>query len=162
MSAFRIERGDGSRIDELEPLWVSLQEHHAELEEVPPVRPFEESWERRRAQYERWLGDGGAGQLFLAMVGERAVGYLMMRSGAGASTWAIGDGAAEIETLAVLEEARSSGAGHALMEAAFEAAAAQGIRAIGVGVVHSNDDAIRFYERHGFRQFYLQLLKVDD
>jgi ribosomal protein S18 acetylase RimI-like enzyme len=52
--------------------------------------------------------------------------------------------------------------GAALMDAALDAADAEGVRAIGVGVVHSNVDGIRFYERAGFRPFYVELLRLAD
>ena len=156
-----VERAGIEQLDVVEPLWKSLQEHHAELEEVPDVRALDASWKRRRAQYERWLREGTA-YLLVASDGDHAVGYLMLRLGDGPSTWEIGERAGEVETLAVLPEARSSGVGEALMRAAIEVADANGVRALGVGVVHSNEAAIRFYERAGFRQFYLQMLRVAD
>jgi ribosomal protein S18 acetylase RimI-like enzyme len=61
--------------------------------------------------------------------------------------------------VAVLPEARSGGLGTALMEAALEAAEAEGATAIAVGVAHSNADAIRWYEREGFEPFYVTLLR---
>lgn len=157
----QIEVAGAERIDDLEPLWASLQEHHAQLDDVPPVRTLYASWSRRRAQYERWLADD-ATQLFIATDGGRALGYLVLRIGSGAFTWDVGDRVAEVETLAVLPEARSKGVGGALMRAALAAAEAAGVKAMGVGVVHSNAEAIRFYERAGFRQFYLQMLRVSD
>lgn len=42
-----------------------------------------------------------------------------------------------------------------MMEAASAWTASHGTRATVVGVAHSNDGAIRFYERHGFRPFYV-------
>jgi ribosomal protein S18 acetylase RimI-like enzyme len=154
-----VERGGIAEIDELEPIWASLQDHHAELESVPRVRSRADSWERRRAQYARWLAEAGA-HLLIARDGERAVGYLMLRLGNGPATWEVGDRAGEVETLAVLPEARSSGVGQALIEAAIATAEAEGVKALGVGVVHSNADAIRFYERAGFEQFYLQMIRI--
>jgi ribosomal protein S18 acetylase RimI-like enzyme len=156
----RIEQAGSDRLDEVAPLWEALEDHHARLEHMPAVRPLAESWRRRRRQYERWLGAGSA-RLFLAMRGQRAVGYLMLRFGEGASTWAIGDRAAEVETLSVLAGERSGGVGRALMQAAVATAEAGGVSAIAVGVAHTNDDALRFYEREGFRPFYVQLLRVD-
>jgi ribosomal protein S18 acetylase RimI-like enzyme len=157
----RVERAGVDRIDELEPLWASLQDHHAELEAVPGVRARDDSWARRREQYESWMAVTGC-FLFVARRGEQAVGYLMLRIGDGPSTWEVGEQAGEIETLAVVPEARSAGVGRMLVEAALAEADTQGVTAIGVGVVHSNDDAIRFYERAGFAPFYVQMLRTSD
>jgi ribosomal protein S18 acetylase RimI-like enzyme len=158
--AARIERGGVEQIDELEPLWTSLQDHHAELDAVPAIRARDDSWSRRRRQYERWLSERG-GYLFIARDGERAVGYLMLRLGDGPATWEIGDRAGEVETLAVLPEARSSGVGKALIDAAAVLAESEGVTALGVGVAHSNAGALRFYERVGFKPFYVEMLRIE-
>jgi ribosomal protein S18 acetylase RimI-like enzyme len=78
----------------------------------------------------------------------------------GPATWEVGDRVAEVETMAVLPGERSGGVGTALIEAALAAAEAAGVEAIGVGVVHSNAAAIRFYERAGFRPFYVEMLRL--
>ena len=156
-----VEAAGIERIDEIEPLWASLQEHHAELDDVPSVRPHTASWGRRRAQYERWLEEGSA-RLFIASDDGRAVGYVMLKFGSGPSTWEVGDRSAEIETIAVLPEVRSSGVGGQLMDAAIAAAEEAGVKAIGVGVVHTNQEAIQFYERAGFRHFYVEMLRLSD
>jgi ribosomal protein S18 acetylase RimI-like enzyme len=158
MSDVVVSECGAERLAELAPLWEALQDHHATLEAMPPVRPRADSWARRQRQYSRWLADGSA-RLFIAERDERAVGYLMLTIGDGPATWGVGDRAAEVETLSVLPGERSSGAGGALMDAAIRAAEATGASAIGVGVVHSNAAGIRFYERHGFEPFYVQLLR---
>jgi ribosomal protein S18 acetylase RimI-like enzyme len=158
----KVVRAGTERIPDLEPLWEALELHHAELPEVPPVRPVAESWERRRHQYREWLEDG-SGRLFVAEDdGGRAVGYLMLTIGGKPATWDVGERAAEVETMSVLPDARSRGVGAALMDAALSHAEDEGVRAIGVGVVHSNDAGIRFYDRAGFKPFYVQLLRFGD
>jgi ribosomal protein S18 acetylase RimI-like enzyme len=157
----QIDQAGTERIPDLAQLWEALEDHHATLPAMPPVRALEESWRRRRAQYERWLGNGSA-KLFLATRRGRPVGYLMLRFGEGANTWEIGEGSAEVETLAVLATERSAGVGKALMDSALAAAKAEGVRAVAVGVAHTNDAAIRFYERAGFRPFYVLMLRVDE
>ena len=52
-----------------------------------------------------------------------------------------------------------AGASAALTEAAADVAAEAGARAMLVGVAHSNEDAIRFYEREGFEAFYVLLIR---
>jgi hypothetical protein len=50
-----------SDLDVLEPLWGTLQAHHAgvlsTLGDRTPARSHAESWARRRERYERWLSD---------------------------------------------------------------------------------------------------------
>jgi ribosomal protein S18 acetylase RimI-like enzyme len=154
--AVEITRAGAERLDELEPLWRAMHSHHAAMAaEVAPARPFEESWRRRRAEYENWLAAGEA-QLLIAEQDRRVVGYLMLRSTGSASTWDIGERVAEIESLSVLEEQRGDGIGAALMDAARKHA--DGARLL-VSVVHANRGALRFYEREGFGPFYVLLLE---
>ena len=157
----KIAEATAERIPELRPLWEALEVHHGELPGVPSIRPLADSWERRQERYQEWLAKG-TGRLFVADRGGRVAGYLMLTIGDAPASWDVGASAAEIETLSVLEEERSGGVGAALMDAALDAAAAAGVRAIGVGVVHSNVDGIRFYERAGFKPFYVQLLRLAD
>jgi ribosomal protein S18 acetylase RimI-like enzyme len=155
----QITEAGPERLDDLVPMWHALHAHHASLAgEIAPMRPVEDSWRRRRAQYEGWLA-GPDAVLLLAEEPSGPVAYAMVVVGHGPSTWDAGERTAELETLAVLPEARGSGVGHALMEAAFAAAAARGADSMAVGVAHTNAGAIRFYEREGFSAFYVQLLR---
>jgi ribosomal protein S18 acetylase RimI-like enzyme len=156
----KVRRWGEERLPELEPLWRAMHAHHRDLEDVPPVRPFEDSWARRQEQYRGWLRSGEGIVLVAERDGGQPVGYVALTIGDGPSTWDVGDRAAEIESVAVIESERSSGVGAALMEAAIEAARSAGATAIGVGVVHSNADAIRFYERAGFKPLYVQMLRT--
>jgi ribosomal protein S18 acetylase RimI-like enzyme len=154
-----IVRGGLEHIDELEPLWRALYEHHALVgREVAPVREFVDSWRHRRAEYERWLSDGEA-ILLLAQRDGRAVGYAMVRPGPGAATWDLGERGLEIETLSVLPEERGGGVGHALTEEAARVAREEGADFMAVGLVFTNDGAYRFYEREGFRRFYISMVR---
>ena len=154
-----VTRATAERIPELQPLWEALELHHAELPDVPSIRPLADSWERRRERYQGWL-ESGDGRLFVAESGGRIAGYLMLTLAHAPESWDVGSRAAEIETLSVLPEERSSGVGAALMDAALDEATQAGVNAIGVGVVHSNVDGIRFYERAGFKPFYVELLRL--
>ena len=157
----RIVPGTADRIPELQPLWEALELHHSELPGVPSIRPLADSWEMRSQRYQEWLADG-SGRLFLAERDGRALGYVMLTITDAPASWDVGSLAAEVETLSVLEGERSGGVGAALMDAALAAADAEGVRAIGVGVVHSNVDGVRFYERAGFKPFYVELLRLAD
>lgn len=155
-----IARAGQERLEELEPLWRALYEHHAEVGRgVAPVRSLADSWRHRRAEYEAWLG-AGESVLLLAERDGRAIGYAMVKPGPGAATWDLGERGLEIETLAVLAEERGAGAGHALMEAAVEVARESGAEFISVGLVHTNEGAYRFYEREGFTRFYVTMVRT--
>jgi GNAT superfamily N-acetyltransferase len=157
----KIVKATAERIPELRPLWEALEVHHARLPQVPSIRPLADSWERRQERYRDWLAHG-SGHLFLAEREGRVIGYLMMTISDPPESWDVGTRAGEIETMSVLEPERSHGVGAALMDAALAEAAAHGVRAIGVGVVHSNVEGIRFYERAGFKAFYVELLRLAD
>jgi ribosomal protein S18 acetylase RimI-like enzyme len=156
----KIARATADRIPELRPLWEELEVHHGRLAGVPSIRPLADSWERRRERYRDWLADG-SGHLFLAEDDGSVVGYLMMTISDPPESWDVGTRAGEIETMSVLPDARSHGVGTALIDAAIAEAENQGVKAIGVGVVHSNVEGIRFYERAGFKPFYVELLRLN-
>jgi GNAT superfamily N-acetyltransferase len=154
----RIVQARAEQIPELEPLWRALYEHHRQIAPgVANVRPFEETWRRRRRQYEAWLASDDAAVLVATRDG-RAIGYAAVTVGPGPATWELGDRIAEVETLAVLADERGAGVGAALFDAARRWAHERGADAIGVGLAHTNDGARRFYEREGFTLFYLEMV----
>ncbi len=158
MSDVRVTNVGSERVDELEPLWAAMHAHHASLARLPPTRPFSDSWRRRRDQYWRWLEEGQA-QLLIAERGGSAVGYAMLRFDAGPPTWDVGDHVAELESLSVAGGERGAGIGAMLVAAAREAARQAGAERLFVSVAHANVAALRFYERHGFEPFYVQLIE---
>ena len=144
--------GDASRIDELEPLWLALREHHASVTgHWGPLRPPEESWRRRRADHEAMLAEGGV--LLLAVDDDGSVlGYAMCEQEEGRSpTWVWPQTFLAIVDFVVLPEARAGGVGARLMEAVEADARERGVAAVDLMVAAPNDVARRFYERHGFR-----------
>jgi len=144
-------------VGELRPLWLAMvHHHHAVAPELGPVWDDDTSWERRRAFYERLLGDDGAFVL-VAREGGGAVGYAMVVPRPGSPTWRTPARYAEIESLAVLEDARGRGVGEALIDRAAEEAAALGIEALELTAVATNTRALAFYERLGFRPWLVGL-----
>ena len=125
---------------------------------MPPVRSLEDSWEHRKGQYLDWLTKDEYTLLLAERDGE-PIGYAMVSLGGGAATWDVGERTAEVETLSVLESERGNGVGRALTEAAAEVAAEAGASSVLVGVAHSNEGALRFYEREGFEPFYVSLIR---
>jgi ribosomal protein S18 acetylase RimI-like enzyme len=144
-----ITRHGAEAIDELEPLWLAMVAHHAVVApEMGPVRDDEESWRRRRLHYEAQLARPGAFAL-IARTGGRAVGYALVTREQASPTWSEPDGWAEIDSLALLPEARGRGIGERLVARVQEE--------VGAGcelrlyAMAGNADAVRFYEREGFR-----------
>jgi ribosomal protein S18 acetylase RimI-like enzyme len=148
-------------LERVEPLWRSMVEFHRDLSGAEwPVRSAQDAWELRSAQYREWLG-GEECWLLLAVdpeAGEEACGYAVLRLVEPGPTWELGERIGEIESLAVAEDARGGGAGTALIEAARERLIERGIRFWTVDVVEMNAGATRLYRRHGFRNYYRQLL----
>ena len=157
MPELKIRETTVEQLDLLAPLWAALHAHHAKIGEgVAPMRDLDESWWRRRSDYESWLAEEDTVILRAELEG-RAVGYLTLRVSEGPHTWDIGK-VGTIETLSVLPEERGSGVGSELMDAARREAAVRGAESMAVGVVHTNVDALRFYEREGLGSFYLELV----
>jgi GNAT superfamily N-acetyltransferase len=142
-------------LDELEPLWLALREHHgAAAPELGPLRALEESWAQRRAQYADWLTGPDAFVLIARRDDGRAVGYaLVVLRPAGGPTWT-GRGLrlADVETLSVMPEARGAGLGRQLLDAVAEHARTLGVEEVELTVIAQNADARRFYAREGFRE----------
>jgi ribosomal protein S18 acetylase RimI-like enzyme len=145
-----IVRAGPERIPDLQPLWRSLHEHHMAVAQPSHAegRSGDESWARRRRSYERWLAEPGAFALIAQRAG-RPVGYAVVRLVEGSQSWGTADRIAELETLALLPDARGSGIGTRLMDAVSDQLAELGIRDLSVAVAAGNEDALRFYERRG-------------
>ena len=151
-----IRRGGSEVIAELQPLWESLHHHHAaiapHLLELGPVRPPSHSWAVRRRLYEEWLAEPDSFAL-VAKDDSKAVGYAVVHMRGPEETWATDDRIAELETLTVLPDYRGRGIGTTLVEAVNRELRRLGIRHLGVSVIASNKDALRFYERLGLLPF---------
>lgn len=146
---FSIVRAGAERIDDLQSLWESLSEHHSEvapeLAALGPRRSPENSWRVRRAIYAELLTEPDAFVL-LAEAGSRPIGYALVHIRGSQASWETGR-VAELETLAVLPGDRGCGVGTALVEAVFAQLRRLEIGHWAVGVIGSNAEAIRFYER---------------
>ncbi len=146
-----IVRGDASRIEELEPLWLALRDYHGSITpEWGPLRPEAASWERRRAVYADLLAEGGV--LFLAVDGSDLVGFALCEQEQGGSpTWEWPQDFLSIVDLVVFPANRGQGIGDALLDAVEAEARELGVAALDVNAAAPNELARRFYERHGYR-----------
>jgi ribosomal protein S18 acetylase RimI-like enzyme len=154
LSILRLEH---SEIDRVEPLWSALREHHAAVApSLGATREREDSWRRRRAQYESWLSEPDS----FVLIAERTeilVAYAVVHIRTGSSTWPLSERTGELETLSILPGERNHGVGSAMLSAVREHLRDQGVTELALHVVAGNDDAMRFYERHGFDTFGLWL-----
>ncbi len=147
----QIVRADASRIDDVQPLWFALRDHHASITpENWEVRSREASWEKRRQTYLDVLEEGGA--LFFAEDDDgKPVGLaLCEREEGGSPTWAWPKDFFAIIDFIVLPDERGQGVGKALMDAVEAEARERGVAALDLMVLETNDVARRFYERYGF------------
>jgi ribosomal protein S18 acetylase RimI-like enzyme len=150
MSSVQIRQIAASELDLIEPLWNALREHHSSVTpNLGEPRSRTESWQHRRSQYERWLS-GPDAFLLVAEREEEPVGYAMVLLREGSPTWPLSEQAGEIETLSVLPGERGKGTGSTLLEAVRKELSSRGVEELSLHVMHTNNDAMRFYERHGF------------
>ena len=92
-----------------------------------------------------WRARAAAGQTFLAISGELAVGIVTLRVESGRER------ERQLTSMWVAPEARGDGVGPRLVQAAGDAAALEGALVLTLFVADGNDRARRFYERLGFR-----------
>jgi GNAT superfamily N-acetyltransferase len=160
-----IVAADASRIDELEPLFKAMHEHHRVGEpRAAAVRAFrsaDEAWARRREHY-RGLFAAGNAHLLIADDGGRAIGYAMVSEIGSQATLRTGARMAELESLSVLPGERGAGVGTALMAAVHELVRGLGIEDLMLYVMDGNDGAMRFYERYGMRPYLHVMLGAVD
>lgn len=152
------------RLDELEPLWHALYDHHNAV--TPHLRgrsrPFALAWRSRRQAETRWLAAEPDSFVLAAKQAGRIVGYafVRVRSGAGfAESWSVADPLADLVTLSVLPEFRGAGIGSTLMDAVEARLGDMGIGDMAISVIATNLEAIPFYERRGATPFVTEFIQ---
>ncbi|MBV8953061.1 MAG: GNAT family N-acetyltransferase [Solirubrobacterales bacterium] len=155
-----IELGDTERVDDVRELWLELHRHHRQVvASLPLVDDDELSWQRRRTLYvERLRQDG-----FLVLACDAAsttLGYAFVCIEQGPDdTFPVGDRYAELYSLSVSPHLRGRGLGTQLLEFVDRELAARSIRELKVAVMADNSDALRLYERRGFRRAEIVLYR---
>lgn len=140
-------------VDQLVDLWVSLAEGQREhgshlLSEANSVRI-------RESIVRHVVSDS----LLIADTGEVA-GFVMFSAESGGYEQDCTRGV--IENLYVRPPYRDGGIGAALLETAEELLHADGADAVALEVMAANEDARRFYRRHGYRPHRIELEKPTD
>jgi ribosomal protein S18 acetylase RimI-like enzyme len=157
----QIVRAGPGRLDDLASLWRSMQEHHRSVDPaIPgiPPRSADDSWPRRRAKYVEWLRHPDA-FILLAEQASSPVGYALVSIHEPADdTHMTGDRWAELQSLSVEPSRRGSGLGTRLVERVYEELRVSGIEELAIGVIATNERAMRFYERQGFRPWVVTTL----
>jgi ribosomal protein S18 acetylase RimI-like enzyme len=166
MESYVVEEGGAADLELLEPLWVAV--HHQHQRAMPELRPYvtdAATWQERRGHYDQLFAEHDPA-LLLGRHGDQlvgyALGYTLPASGTWlADTWVTGDLIGEVESLAVLPEHRGHGLGSRLLEDLHERLRQQGARDLILGVLPGNADAIRLYERHGYRPTWMYLSRLE-
>lgn len=148
-TAVTVERRGSDALDEIEPLWHALKNHHGDCTPGVPVRGDKQSWAMRRGDYEGWLAQPGA-FLLLACEGDRPVGYALVRIQEAGPTWLEPARYAIVQDIAVASRARRGGVGRALLDRVHSES---GCDVVELVVLGANEAAKAFYERLGFEPF---------
>jgi ribosomal protein S18 acetylase RimI-like enzyme len=159
---WQLRAGGAEDLDLVEPLWVAVHHRHAEtMPELAPYVSDDETWRVRRALYEELLAKPDT-LLLVAAVDGAVVGYGLAHVLAAEETWipdtwVTGSRIGEIESLSVLPEYRGGGLGSELLRRLEEHLAEKGVEDLILGALAGNRDAIRLYERQGYRPTWLYL-----
>lgn len=145
-----IEKLDPVDIDLVAPLWRALLDHVAELPDaIVPIRPFEQSWPIERREMLETL-EGDAFVLVARRDGD-VVGYAFVAVEGPDPLWYTGDLRAELRHISVADGARGNGVGTTLLDAMDAELERRGVEDVEIGVDTANRDAVRLYERRGYR-----------
>jgi ribosomal protein S18 acetylase RimI-like enzyme len=159
---WQVRTGNAADLDLVRPLWVAVHRQHADT--MPQLAPYvsdDETWHVRRGLYQELLAKPDT-LLTVAFVGETAVGYglahvMPVNDSWIADTWVTGQRIGEIESLSVLPQYRGSGLGSELLDRLEQHLHALGVQDLILGALPGNTDAIRLYERRGYRPTWLYL-----
>lgn len=133
------------------------------MPELAPYVDDSETWRARRSLYEELLSKPDT-LLLLASVDDETIGYgvthvMPVADSWIEDTWTTGDRIGEIESLSVAPEYRGSGLGSELLERLEAHLHDVGVDDVILGALAGNTDAIRLYERRGYRPTWLYLSK---
>lgn len=152
---------DASVIDELEPLWLDLFDHHVSVGGGGIITIARDlSWPRRRVLYEHLFTEPGT-FVVLAEQDGNPVGYALCHIKAGPDdTWDTGDLIGEVETLVLSPKVRGGGLGTALLDTTETELGRRGAHDVLIAVLAGNDDAMRFYQRRGMKPTVTFLMRL--
>ncbi len=151
-----IVKAGGERVDDLEPLARSLHAYHLTVDPAIPGIPPRDAdgwWAIRRERYARWLAEPDAFALLAQRDDEKAepVGYAVVSIRGADDSHRSGSRFAELQSLAVMDGMRGAGIGSALLQAVDGELRELGLEELAIGVLATNHEAMRLYEREGFK-----------
>jgi ribosomal protein S18 acetylase RimI-like enzyme len=146
----RIEAPGIDSADRLADLWVELA---ADQRAYRSHLHADENRERVREAMLRHLVTGD----LLAAYDPDIVGFVMFNLESGAYEQDVTRGV--VQNIYVVPDKRGTGVGGALLDAAEAALAEQGADVVTLDVMAGNEDAQRFYRRHGYREHRVSVEK---
>ena len=151
LESINYKRTAKESLESLKPLWISLHYHHAEVApQLGSIRSEEASWQTRLGEYVGWL-ELPSSFIIVAELDKQFIGYAFVRIREGKSaTWNVPKQIGEIETLSILPEFRGFGVGVGLLECVYAELKKDNVDEVSLGVIATNQAAIRFYEKQGF------------
>jgi ribosomal protein S18 acetylase RimI-like enzyme len=157
-----VEEGGAELLDVVRPLWLAMFEWHRSLPpeatSAVPARPAAEALELRFERFRRELGEGKV-TLFLLQDADEPVAFAMIRvRPEGEASFETGDGAVEVDAMAVHPAYRDQGLGSLLLTRVHEWAAERGIGFVTLSVMAGNDEAERFYRRFGMARSVVRMI----
>ena len=149
-----ITKVGAERVDDLEPFARSLHAHHLTVDPaIPGIPPRDEDgwWLIRRERYVQWLAEPDAFALLASLDPHGGpVGYAVVSIHGADDSHRTGERFAELQSLAVLEASRGQGIGSALLQRVYAELRRLAIDELAIGVLATNHEAMRLYEREGF------------
>jgi len=143
MSGFEIVAAEAVHLPDITRLYIHLSKHHGAMApDVPRYQVDDSGWE----DYTRKRSEDPRSHLFVALEGGEVVGFV--GTALADKPWGL---SYEIQTMIVQEGSRGQGIGSALLAHAEGHAAELGADGLRVDVLLQNEDAVRFYERAGYR-----------
>jgi ribosomal protein S18 acetylase RimI-like enzyme len=162
----RIAPAGPERIPDLEPLTRSLHAHHLTVDpDIPgiPPRDADDWWAIRRARYEGWLAEPGSFLLVAKDDAPALVGYAFVTFHGIDDSHTTGERFAELQSLVVSPGRRGEGIGSELLHEVYRQVRARGVEEMVIGVLATNEPAMRLYRREGFAPWVvLTMGKVPD
>lgn len=149
----RIVEAGAERLAELEPLTRSLHAHHLTVDpDIPgiPPRDGDAWWAIRRARYDGWLAEPDSFLLLAEDDGPTLAAYALVSFHGIDDSHATGARFAELQSLVVAEGRRGEGLGTELLHEVYRQVRARGVEEMVIGVLATNEPAMRLYRREGF------------
>ena len=167
MPSVRIVEVGVDRLPDVEHLTRALHEHHQTVDPgIPgiPPRDVDAWWAIRRDRYESWLIEPDTFVLVAEEEGaQRPIGYALVTFHDADDSHTAGTRFAELQSFVVEPARRGIGVGTGLLHEVYRQVRRRGVGEMVIGVLATNEPAMRFYEREGFRPWVILTLgKVPD